>query len=469
MGLHRVLDPLHDNVIGEGDERDLGGWDLPLLEVAQVLGEPARGLQHRAAQGPRHDGEVPRGLACLDLAADAAVEPASVDQLVANEVVTLHHVDRIVDDRADLPADRHVLERHDHVVDGLPPVVALGEDVPELRVGVLVDAAVRLDGEVPPHVGGGSEAQLFDNPARGLESVVRVLRGDAHGHHVPAGGGGDRLDEVNLVCAVHVLPVEAADVGHAVQGNAHGDHKLARGEVDIGDPLRHRVLDLEARVELEEVEALALDPVEVLHGSRAHVPDVLGELDGSELHLAEGLGAGSGARALLDDLLVAALDGAVAGVHRADVAVLVRQQLHLQVAGLGRELHREDGGPGHLPAHLREERLDVLLALHHADALPAPAPGRLEHDGVPDLPAGLLGLGRVVDARAGVHFRRDLAVAFRIGEADPRAAPRERGHARSLREDGGANLVAEGGHRLRGRAEERDPLCREGGGEVRVL
>ena len=46
---------------------------------------------------------------------------------------------------------------------------------------------------------------------------------------------------------------------------------------------------------------------------------------------------------LLDDLLVAALHGAVAREEGGDVAVQIAQQLHFQMSRLRRQLHRKDG------------------------------------------------------------------------------------------------------------------------------
>ena len=66
------------------------------------------------------------------------------------------------------------------------------------------------------------------------------------------------------------------------------------------------------------------------------------------LHLFEGGGGRYGGRSFLDDLLVPPLDGAVAAEHGDGVAVLVGQDLDLQVAGVLRQLHDEDGRAGHL-------------------------------------------------------------------------------------------------------------------------
>ena len=112
-----------------------------------------------------------------------------------------------------------------------------------------------------------------------------------------------------------------------------GDEQLQPHEVEAGDQLGHRVLDLEPGVHLEEGEA----PV----GQDE-------ELDGAGVHVADGArprsprrrparprrsGVTTGRRGLLDDLLVAALDRALALEEVHDGAVGVAEDLHLDVAG----------------------------------------------------------------------------------------------------------------------------------------
>ena len=70
------------------------------------------------------------------------------------------------------------------------------------------------------------------------------------------------------------------------------------------------------------------------------------------LHLLKGLGGGHGGGGLLDDLLVPPLDGAVPPKQGDGVAILVGQDLHLQVAGVLRQLHDEDRGAGDLSLDL---------------------------------------------------------------------------------------------------------------------
>jgi hypothetical protein len=89
-----------------------------------------------------------------------------------------------------------------------------------------------------------------------------------------------------------------------VERGALRDLQLPADQVDAGDHLRHRMLDLDARVHLHEVELAAVLVEDVLDGARAAVADVLAKAHG-------GLGDDPAQspvehrrRRLLDELLV---------------------------------------------------------------------------------------------------------------------------------------------------------------------
>ena len=114
-------------------------------------------------------------------------------------------------------------------------------------------------------------------------------------------------------------------------------------DVDAGDQFGHRVLDLDARVHLDEVELAVL--VQELEGAGAAVADLLaggGAAVADALDHAAGM---PGRRRFLDDLLVAALHGAVALAQPDRVAVkVVGQHLDLDVARVLQELLHVDLG-----------------------------------------------------------------------------------------------------------------------------
>ena len=126
---------------------------------------------------------------------------------------------------------------------------------------------------------------------------------------------------------------------------ARGDADLLLDDVDAGDELGHRVLDLDAGVHFEEEEvALVVEQelegagVGVLHGARG--------IDHRASELAAHLVGDGDRRALLEQLLMAALDRALALAEVHHGAVVVAEHLELDVAGV----------------------LDVLLDVDVADA-----------------------------------------------------------------------------------------------------
>ncbi len=188
-----------------------------------------------------------------------------------------------------------------------------GDDVAGGHPGVDADA------------GAAGEAQRVDRAGGGHEVPRRVLTVDPELDGVALGDG--------------VAVVERA---------ALGDAELLADEVDPGDLLGDRVLDLEPGVHLEEGDgAVAAD--EELAGAGADVAD-LPEDRLRALHeevlllLAEERRGG-----LLDELLVAALQRAVAGRHDDDVPVGIGEALRLDVARPVEVLLDEAFGRGRTP------------------------------------------------------------------------------------------------------------------------
>ena len=111
-----------------------------------------------------------------------------------------------------------------------------------------------------------------------------------------------RLDRVAAQEHVALLELER---------QAGGDLELAAHDVDARHELGDRVLDLDARVHLEEVPA-AVGREQELRRAGADVADGLGEPQRGGAELAAQLAADAGRGRLLDHLLVAALHRAVA-------------------------------------------------------------------------------------------------------------------------------------------------------------
>jgi hypothetical protein len=227
----------------------------------------------------------------------------------------------------------------------------------------------------------------------------------------------------------------------------HGD--LLGDQVEPEDRLGHGVLDLDARVHLQEVEGVALALDQELHRAEPAVGEVPAERQRRLLHpLAQAL-VQAGRRRLLDQLLVAPLDRAVT-VAEVDHGLPVPEQLHLHVPARRHEplqVHaRVAEGGGRLGGRPPDRLGEPAWFLDHPQP-PAAAPAhRLDHHRPADLPRQAQGgLGPV-----GLSARQHR----QAGGDRVRARPQ---------------LVADGVELRRRRADEHHPRGNARLGEPRVL
>ncbi len=161
------------------------------------------------------------------------------------------------------------------------------------------------------------------------------------------------------------------------------DAKLELDEVEAGDRFGDGMLDLQAGVELEEVEARGVVGVDdQLDGAGVRVAAAACELDGRGTHAGAQLGVDDRRRGLLDQLLVAALEAALALAEVQDGAVVVADDLDLHVAStlevaLGEHRVVAEGRLGLAPRGC-ERRGELGVVVDHAHALAAAAGCRLE-------------------------------------------------------------------------------------------
>mmetsp|Transcript_76358 Transcript_76358/g.123473 ORF Transcript_76358/g.123473 Transcript_76358/m.123473 type:complete len:477 (+) Transcript_76358:1893-3323(+) len=330
----------------------------------------------------------------------------------------------------------------------------MGKDVPELGVGVLVDAAVGSDAEVAPARDGALELDALDLAAGRLEAVVWILGGDACGHDVAVRVHVGVLQEVDLGGRVlHVLAVEPADLGDVLERDAHADLELRRRQVHPSDLFGDGVLHLQTRVELQEVELVGLGVVEVLHSPSTNVADVLSKPLRSPLHLLELVLGHNDRRALLKDFLKPALGGAVTATQRQDFAVLIAHNLNFDVPGPGAELHHEYGRARHLTLNLRKVLLKLSARGRHADALAAAAFRGFQYHGVADSLGAEGGLCHVGEQGFLEGLCWDGSFSRELG-LQPITTPRNRGHPGGLRQDPSRNLVPQHRHHRGGGANE---------------
>ena len=135
-----------------------------------------------------------------------------------------------------------------------------------------------------------------------------------------------------------------------------GDLHLRADEIDAGDDLGDRVLDLDPGVHLHEVVG-AVGREQAFDRPRRAVAGRARGVDADLPDAVAQLVRHAGGRRLLDQLLVAALDRAVALAQVDDVAVRVGEHLHLDVTRV----------------LVADDRLPVLPQGIPRNALPGPA------------------------------------------------------------------------------------------------
>ena len=136
--------------------------------------------------------------------------------------------------------DHHLLERPDGAGDGGRPILAPHDELADQVVVVLADRVAGLVAGVEAQTEPVGSDQLGQRAGRGQELAAgRVLGVDAH------------LDPV-------AAPASRYLVLRHRESFAAGDSDLPFDEVDAGDHLGDRVLDLQAGVHLEEEELAVL-------------------------------------------------------------------------------------------------------------------------------------------------------------------------------------------------------------------
>src|SRR5699024_6683968 len=153
------------------------------------------------------------------------------------------------------------------------------------------------------------------------------------------------------------------------------------------------VLDLEAGVHLHEVEVVrAGGGDDELHGAGADVADGAGGVAGGLADGVAGGGVEERAGGLLDDLLVAALQGALALTEVDDVAVGVGEDLDLDVTRGVHEVLEEQGvvaeGAGRFSTRGDQCLREVGGVLDAVHALSSASGGGLDEDREADLGGG---------------------------------------------------------------------------------
>ena len=182
------------------------------------------------------------------------------------------------------------------------------------------------------------------------------------------------------------LKLEWAD--NVVEVLAGGEANLGFHQIDLRHHFGDGMLDLNARVHLDEVK-FAGDVAQELDCTRARIAD---RAEGVDYLFADALARGrveNRGRRLLEDLLVAPLERTLAFAEVDHVAVAIAQHLKLDVAGMLDQLLHVDVGTAEglfgLGASGLKRGNQLLLGAHDAHAAPAASLGCFDHQGKADL------------------------------------------------------------------------------------
>ncbi len=224
-------------------------------------------------------------------------------------------------------------------------------------------------------------------------------------------------------------------------------------EVEPGDRLGHGMLDLQARVDLEEVERAARIEQE-LDGAGADVPNAPRKGDRRRAHACtqRGVHGRRRRRRLLDHLLVAALHGTLALEAVNERPVRVTEDLHLHVPRRVEVALDEQRAIAERGERLAPRGLDGFckrtLGAHHAHPAPPASRGRLDEHGVAER----------------THVRGNLARVESLAlEAVDDRQPGLARHALAL------DLAPHAPDRVGARADEDEPRVETSLREVRAL
>ena len=214
------------------------------------------------------------------------------------------------------------------------------------------------------------------------------------------------------------------------------------------------MLDLDARVDLDEIDFLPRDIVQEFCGSGVAIIDARRERDRCLLQFGAKPVGQRRRRGFLDQLLVAALDRTVALAEMHDIALAVAHHLHLDVARFGDEHFHEQGavierGEG-FGAGAVEPGLDLVAIVGDDHPAPAAAGRGLEQHRIAE-PIGLV---------AGVGRRLDLVASG--NQRDPgRLGHRSRAQLVAQRVDRFAVGPGKGNAMLRAQRRQDRPLRQE--------
>ena len=249
---------------------------------------------------------------------------------------------------------------------------------------------------IQPYAKAGRAAISADLAVVRYEVVLRILGGDA------------ALERVTIQTDVGLSRHPALGRADARPG---GDADLRLHQIDTGRALGDRVLDLDARIHLDEVIPAVVGILQELDRARAGVMRGTADGERGSAQLRALCVGKEHRRGALHHLLVTALRRAVALEHMHQRPVKITEDLHLHVPRVHHQLLEinlivAECRLRFAPAH-GQELCELHGIPHHARAAPTAAPAGLQHQRVADLRCHPRALGWIRGQRAARGHHRN--------------------------------------------------------------
>src|SRR5258706_3132034 len=313
--------------------------------------------------------------------------------------------------------DYELCERIAHPGDRRIARVAVDDELADHRIVIRGHVVTGVHVAVDAHPGAAGRVPQLDRSGRGRESA-RIFGIDA------------------------ALQCVAADLDLILlesQFFTRGDLQLRLHDIDAGDHLGDRMLDLDARVHLDEIKLAVL--VEKFERACAAVFHRLAGIHAALAHLGALLGADARRWRFFHDLLVATLHRTVALAEAHHVAEVVADHLEFDMAGpLEEFLHVDLVIPERrrgFRARDRDRAEQRAFGVHHPHPAPAAAARSLDDHRIADLPP---------DAQVLAGILAQCAVRARNA-----------GHSGLAHQGDGRDLVAHQANGLRLRSDPGEP------------
>mmetsp|Transcript_2180 Transcript_2180/g.6659 ORF Transcript_2180/g.6659 Transcript_2180/m.6659 type:complete len:373 (+) Transcript_2180:2361-3479(+) len=310
---------------------------------------------------------------------DQAIQPRRIDSVLFKGL-RFQKLDEVFNCRANFTPNHHTFQRQDQRFSRFFSRFTRGKDMTKLRIREFVHASVSTDGKVTPNRRGRLEVHSFDAAGSRLETFVWIFSRNSRRNHMVFNRLILFVHEVNGIRAFNISSIESSHVWHSVKRDTHGDLQLRRGHVDAGDTFRHRVFNLQTRVQFQKEVFVRRSIIKIFNRTGTDVTDVLRQSLRGFFHLAENIRLGDDWRTFFENLLETSLRGAVTAVKRHSVAMFITYNLYFQMSRFRAQLHHKHWRTRNFRFHLVKVRNQLLLVGGHTDTFTATTFGCFQHD-----------------------------------------------------------------------------------------